>query len=65
MVFLKTCGSVSAEIERILNPFLQGNCNGFVPDKMHTKTGKKIALERHQYMEQFLTQFYNEWDGLE
>ncbi|MFQ3297783.1 MAG: hypothetical protein ACI921_001776, partial [Polaribacter sp.] len=40
-------------------------CNGFVPDKMHTKTGKKIALERHQYMEQFLTQFYNEWDGLE
>jgi uncharacterized protein len=33
-------------------------------DKMNTKTGKKIALERHQYMEQFLTQFYNEWDGL-
>jgi uncharacterized protein len=33
-------------------------------DKMNTKTGKKIALERHQYMEQFLTQFYNEWNGL-
>jgi uncharacterized protein len=33
-------------------------------DKMNTKTGEKIALERHQYMEQFLTQFYNEWDGL-
>jgi uncharacterized protein len=33
-------------------------------DKMNTKTGKKIAIERHQYMEQFLTQFYNEWDGL-
>jgi uncharacterized protein len=32
-------------------------------DKMNTKTGKKIALERHQYMEQFLTQFYNEWNG--
>ena len=30
-------------------------------DKMNTKTGKKIALERHQYMEQFLTQFYNEY----
>ena len=33
-------------------------------DKMNTKTGKKIALERHQYMKQFLTQFYNEWNGL-
>ena len=33
-------------------------------DKMNTKTGKKIAIERHQYMEQFLTQFYNEWNGL-
>jgi uncharacterized protein len=32
-------------------------------DKMNTKTGKKIAIERHQYMEQFLTQFYNEWNG--
>jgi uncharacterized protein len=32
-------------------------------DKMNSKTGKKIALERHQYMEQFLTQFYNEWNG--
>jgi uncharacterized protein len=33
-------------------------------DKMNTKTGKKIAIERHQYMENFLAQFYNEWDGL-
>ena len=33
-------------------------------DKMNTKTGIKIAIERHQYMEQFLTQFYNEWNGL-
>ena len=32
-------------------------------DKMNTKTGKKIGIERHQYMEQFLTQFYNEWNG--
>jgi uncharacterized protein len=32
-------------------------------DKMNTKTGKKIATERHQYMEQFLKQFYNEWNG--
>ncbi|MGH2666612.1 HD domain-containing protein [Flavobacterium sp.] len=32
-------------------------------DKMNTETGKKIALERHQYMEDFLSQFYAEWDG--
>lgn len=32
-------------------------------DKMNTKTGYKIALERHQYMEGFLTQFYKEWHG--
>lgn len=33
-------------------------------DKMNTKTGKKIAEERHQYMESFLQQFYDEWNGL-
>ena len=32
-------------------------------DKMNTKTGKQIAKERHRYMEQFLDQFYAEWDG--
>jgi uncharacterized protein len=32
-------------------------------DKMNTKTGKKIAQERHNYMSTFLEQFYNEWNG--
>jgi len=32
-------------------------------DKMNTKTGGRLANERHQYMEQFLEQFYNEWGG--
>lgn len=32
-------------------------------DKMNTKTGKRIAKERHKYMEEFLDQFYSEWDG--
>lgn len=33
-------------------------------DLMNTKTGKKIAKERHQYMLTFLQQFYDEWEGL-
>jgi len=32
-------------------------------DKMNTKTGKRIAKQRHQFMEQYLDQFYAEWDG--
>lgn len=32
-------------------------------DKMNTEAGKRIALERHQYMEGFLQQFYDEWNG--
>lgn len=30
-------------------------------DKMNTATGKKMAMQRHQFMELFLEQFYNEW----
>ncbi len=32
-------------------------------DRMNTETGKKIALQRHTYMEKFLEQFYKEWEG--
>jgi len=32
-------------------------------DRMQTETGKRIAEERHVYMEGFLKQFYNEWEG--
>lgn len=32
-------------------------------DKMNTKTGRQIAKERHQFMEQYLNQFYAEWNG--
>jgi len=33
-------------------------------DKMNTKTGRKIAVERHKFMEHYLEQFYAEWDGM-
>jgi len=32
-------------------------------DLMNTVSGKRIAEQRHQYMEGFLNQFYNEWNG--
>ncbi|RLD61815.1 MAG: phosphohydrolase [Bacteroidetes bacterium] len=31
---------------------------------MNTKTGKKIAIHRHEFMLQFLDEFYDEWDGV-
>jgi uncharacterized protein len=33
-------------------------------DKMNTETGQQIAADRHVFMEQFLTQFYGEWEGV-
>jgi len=32
-------------------------------DRMNTLTGKKMAAERHKFMEEYLKQFYIEWDG--
>ena len=32
-------------------------------DRMNTATGKRLAAERHQFMERFLEQFLAEWRG--
>lgn len=32
-------------------------------ERMNTKTGKLLAEERHKVMEQYLEQFYQEWEG--
>ena len=31
--------------------------------RMNTTTGKAMAEHRHKYMEEFLEEFYNEWNG--
>ena len=32
-------------------------------DRMNTPTGKILAEQRHQFMEQYLREFYQEWNG--
>jgi len=32
-------------------------------DRMNTTKGRKLAEERHQFMESFLEKFYSEWEG--
>jgi uncharacterized protein len=32
-------------------------------NRMNTNSGKQLAEHRHTYMEQFLTEFYEEWNG--
>ena len=33
-------------------------------ERMNTAAGKKLAEDRHRFMEVFLAQFYAEWDGV-
>lgn len=32
-------------------------------DRLQTDSARRLAEHRHQYMEQFLDEFYNEWEG--
>ncbi|MFT4243886.1 MAG: HD domain-containing protein [Candidatus Woesearchaeota archaeon] len=32
-------------------------------DKMNTQSGKQMAQRRHEFMEEYLEQFYQEWEG--
>ncbi|MGA9327127.1 MAG: phosphohydrolase, partial [Salegentibacter sp.] len=33
-------------------------------NRMNTETGRHMAEERHKFMEDYLEQFYQEWEGL-
>ena len=33
-------------------------------DRMNTATGKAMAFHRHKFMEQYLNEFYSEWNGV-
>lgn len=35
----------------------------FLKDRMNTRSGKKIAEHRHNFMKQYLDEFYKEWEG--
>lgn len=32
-------------------------------DRMHTKTGRRLAKKRHKFMEDFLKEFFEEWNN--
>lgn len=32
-------------------------------NRLNTKTAKKMAIQRHKFVEQFLDRFFKEWDG--
>lgn len=34
-------------------------------DRLNTKTAKKIAVSRHQYLTEYLNQFFKEWEGID
>lgn len=44
-----------------INHFYEKNL--LLKDWMQTKTGKAIALRRHKFLEDYLQEFYKEWEG--
>jgi uncharacterized protein len=56
-VFEKTNAANSTGIHHFYEKLL------LLKDRMFTKTGKQMAIHRHKFMEDYLKEFYAEWDG--
>jgi len=35
-----------------------------IKDLINTETAKEIAIERHKFLESFLKEFFDEWNGI-
>jgi uncharacterized protein len=64
--------SVSVRTSMTLEEYRKGNSSSInhfyeklliLKEKMNTTTGREIAERRHAFMENFLNEFYNDWNG--
>jgi uncharacterized protein len=60
-------GMTKAEYKRSSSPTINHFYEKLLllKDRMNTATGRKMAEQRHRYMESYLDQFFREWDGVE
>jgi len=47
--------------QTILNHFYEKLL--LLKDRMNTKTGKRLAVQRHQFLKDYLKKFFEEWEG--